>query len=140
MPETEREELVELLRGKGLTDETAEKVATELHEHDALAAHAEVEFGIDPEELTNPWHAAWASMVAFTLGALVPLLMIGLLPASVRVPLTVAVVAAALALTGAVSAHLGMSPKMRAVIRNVSGGLLAMGITYLVGMAFGTQV
>ncbi|QCC78813.1 VIT family protein [Nocardioides daphniae] len=140
MPETERNELARMLRDKGLSEATAQQVATEMHEHDALAAHAEIEFGIDPDELTNPWHAAWASMVAFTLGALVPLLVLALLPASVRLPLTVVVVAVALAVTGAVSAHLGFSPKLRAVMRNVVGGLLAMGITYLVGMLFGVTV
>lgn len=140
MPETELAELVEMLQEKGMTEATAEVVAEELTAHDALRAHAEIEFGIDPDELTNPWHAAWASMIAFTLGALVPLLVLALLPADVRLPLTVAVVAAALALTGATSAHLGYSPKMRAVLRNILGGLLAMGITYVVGMAFGTQL
>lgn len=140
MPETERNELVTMLRAKGMSEATAEQVATELTEHDALAAHAEIEFGIDPTELTNPWHAAWASMIAFTVGALIPLLVIALLPASVRVALTVVVVAGALLLTGAVSAHLGYSPKGRAMLRNVLGGLLAMGVTYLVGMAFGVAV
>lgn len=138
MPETEYSELVKMYESKGLTRETAEIVATELTEHDALRAHAEVEFGIDPDDLTNPWHAAWASMLSFTLGALIPLVVLALLPASIRIPLTVLVVALALAVTGAVSAHLGFSPKLRAVLRNVAGGLLAMGITYLIGMAFGT--
>lgn len=140
MPETEKAELVEMLREKGLTEATAAQVADELHANDPLAAHAEVEFGIDPDDLTNPWHAAWASMVAFTLGALVPLLVLAFMPASVRVASTVVVVAAALAVTGAVSAHLGFSPKGRAVVRTVAGGLLAMGVTYLVGMAFGTTI
>lgn len=140
MPETEEAELVEMLVDKGLSAETAEAAARELTEHDALRAHADVEFGIDPDTLTNPWQAAGASMLAFTLGALVPLLVLALLPAGVRLPLTVVVVAAALAVTGAVSAHLGFSPKLRAVLRNIIGGLLAMGITYLVGMAFGTQL
>ena len=140
MPETEEAELVEMLVDKGLSAETAEAAARELTEHDALRAHADVEFGIDPDTLTNPWQAAGASMLAFTLGALVPLLVLALLPAGVRVPLTVVVVATALAVTGAVSAHLGFSPKLRAVLRNIIGGLLAMGITYLVGMAFGTQL
>ena len=140
MPETEREELVEMLQEKGLSEATAEQVATELHQHDALAAHAEVEFGIDPDDLTNPWHAAWASMVAFTLGALVPLLVLAFVPASVRLPMTVLVVAVALAATGATSAHLGYSPKGRAILRNIVGGLLAMGITYAVGMLFGVTV
>lgn len=140
MPETEERELARMLRERGLTKATAEQAARELHEHDALAAHAEIEFGVDPDDLTNPWHAAWASMLAFTLGALVPLLVLALLPASVRVMSTVVVVTAALAATGAVSAHLGLSPKGRAVMRNIIGGLLAMGITYLVGMLFGVTV
>ena len=140
MPETEREELVQMLREKGLSPATSERVATELHAHDALAAHAEVEFGIDPDELTNPWHAAWASLLAFAVGALIPLIVVALLPASVRVASTVVVVAIALAISGASSAHLGLSPKGRAVLRNVTGGLLAMGVTYLVGMAFGVTV
>lgn len=139
MPETEREELVEMLRERGLTEQTADRVAAELHDHDALAAHAEIEFGIDPEALTNPWHAAWASMLAFTLGALIPLLLVALLPASIRVPSTVAVVAFALALTGFTSALLGYSPRARAMLRTVVGGLLAMGVTYLVGTIFGMQ-
>ena len=140
MPETELAELVDMLQQKGMSESTAQVVAEELTAHDALAAHAEFEFGIDPHALTNPWHAAWASMVAFTLGALVPLLVLAFVPADVRVPLTVAVVALALAVTGATSARLGYSPKVPAVLRNILGGLLAMGITYLVGMAFGTQL
>ncbi|MGN0065941.1 MAG: VIT family protein [Nocardioides sp.] len=140
MPETEFDELVTMYEEKGLSAETARRVAEELTEHDALRAHAEVEFGIDPDELTNPWHAAWASLVAFTVGALVPLLVLALLPASVRVPLTVVVVAVALAVTGAISAQLGFSNKPRAVLRNVTGGLLAMGVTYVIGMLFGTHI
>lgn len=140
MPETEMRELARLLEGKGLSEETASRVAEELTAHDALAAHAEIEFGIDPESLTNPWHAAWASMVAFTLGALLPLLMVAFVPADVRLLVTGAAVVAALALTGFASATLGYSPRPRAMVRNVLGGVLAMGITYLVGMAFGTQL
>ena len=60
----------------------------ELTAHDALGAHAEAELGIDPDDLTNPWHAAWASMVAFTVGALLPLLTIVLVPAGARVAVT----------------------------------------------------
>ena len=79
MPEEELAELAALYEARGLTPDLAHQVARELTEHDALAAHAEVELGIDPEELTNPWHAAWASMAAFTVGALLPLVAILLL-------------------------------------------------------------
>jgi len=140
MPQTEERELAAMYVEKGLSPETAEKVARELTEHDALRAHADIEFGIDPDNLTNPWHAAWASMVAFTIGALLPLLVVAFVPDGVRVLLTVLSVVAALALTGFVSARIGYSPRLPAVVRNVSGGLLAMGVTYLIGMLAGTQL
>ena len=138
MPETEERELARMYREKGLSVATARQVARELTAHDALRAHAEVEFGIDPDELTNPWHAAWASMIAFTVGALLPLLCIAFAPDSLRVWVTVAVVALALGLAGWLSARFGLSPRGRAVARNVGGGLLAMGVTYLIGTLVGT--
>ena len=140
MPQTEERELAAMYVEKGLSPETAEKVARELTEHDALRAHADIEFGIDPDNLTNPWHAAWASMLAFTIGALLPLLVVAFVPDGVRVLMTVLSVVAALALTGFVSARIGYSPRLPAVVRNVSGGLLAMGVTYLIGMLAGTQL
>ena len=140
MPETEERELAAMYVDKGLSAETAEKVARELTEHDALRAHADIEFGIDPDNLTNPWHAAWASMLAFTVGALLPLLIVAFVPDGYRVPVTVVSVVAALALTGFVSARIGYSPRLPAVLRNVSGGLLAMGVTYLIGMFAGVQL
>ena len=112
----------------------------ELTEHDALRAHADIEFGIDPDNLTNPWHAAWASMLAFTIGALLPLLIVAFVPDGVRMLVTVLSVVAALALTGFVSARIGYSPRLPAVVRNVSGGLLAMGVTYLIGTLAGTTL
>ncbi len=140
MPRTEERELAQMYVDKGLSVETAETVARELTEHDALRAHADVEFGIDPDRLTNPWHAAWASMIAFTVGALLPLLVVTFVPAEARIPVTVLSVMAALALTGFVSARIGLSPRLPAVLRNIAGGLLAMGVTYLIGMLAGTQL
>ncbi len=140
MPETEFRELAKMYERKGLSRETAKKVAQELTEHDALAAHADIEFGIDPENLTNAWHAAFASMVAFTIGGLLPLLVITLTPLDVRVWATVLTVALALAVAGVIQARLGFSPVRRAVARNVGGGLLAMIVTYAVGSLVGPLV
>ena len=139
-PEEELAELAFLYEQKGLSPDLAMRVAEELTEHDALAAHAEVELGIDPDNLTNPWHAAWASMIAFTIGALLPLLTISLTSTGARLWVTVSSVAAALAVTGYVSARLGEADVRRAVLRNVAGGLLAMLVTHLIGQAVGTQV
>ncbi|SDO58037.1 Predicted Fe2+/Mn2+ transporter, VIT1/CCC1 family [Pedococcus dokdonensis] len=140
MPQEELEELAQIYQDKGLTPELAAQVAQQLTDHDALGAHAEAELGIDPEELTNPWHAAWASMGSFTVGALLPLLAILLPPASARIAVTAVSVVVALAFTGWGSARLGQAPVRPAVLRNVAGGVLAMVVTYGIGALVGTQV
>lgn len=136
-PEAELIELTGLLEGKGLSREVAREAALQLTERDALRAHAEVELGIDPDELTNPWHAAGASCLAFTAGALLPLLAIVLPPSSLRLPVTVLSVLAALALTGWWSARLGAAAPAPAVLRNMGGGAAAMAVTYAVGQLLG---
>ena len=136
-PAEELQELAELYRAKGLSAPTAQLVAEELTAKDAFAAHADVELGIDPEALTNPWHAAISSAISFVLGAALPLLAIVIPPASVRVPLTFVVVVLALVLTGSISATVGGSGRRRAVRRIVLGGALAMIVTYSVGQLVG---
>ncbi|WP_188435315.1 VIT1/CCC1 transporter family protein [Microbacterium murale] len=138
MPDAELAELAGLYRDRGLSDETALKVAEELTAHDALAAHLEVELGIDQEDLVNPWHAALSSAIAFTLGALLPLLAILLPPPEWRVPVTFVAVLIALAVTGAVAARIGGSPPLRPSIRLVVGGALALAATWLIGTLLGT--
>ncbi len=135
-PHAELAELASLYRDKGLSHELAAQVAEQLTAHDALAAHAEAELGIDPESLTNPWHAAAASFLAFTAGAILPLLAI-LLPTAIRVPVTAAVVAACLIATGYAGARLGRAPARRPIARNLIGGALAMAVTYGIGTAIG---
>ena len=132
-PEAELEELAGLLRRRGLSRDVAMEAAVPLTERYALRAHARVELGIDPDRLTNPWHAAWASFLAFTAGALLPLLAMVLPPAEWRVTVTVVSVLAALALTGWSSARLGAAAPGRAMLRNVAGGALAMAVTYAAG-------
>ncbi|MFD7015600.1 VIT family protein [Streptomyces sp. NPDC059161] len=136
-PEAELAELTGLLEERGLSSELAREAAVQLTERDALRAHASVELGIDPDRLTNPWHAAWASFLAFTAGALLPLLAIVLPPASVRLYITVGSVLAALALTGWWSARLGAAPVGPALLRNMGGGAVAMGVTYAAGVLLG---
>ena len=137
LPDQELAELASLYEAKGLTPDLAHQVATQLTHHDALGAHAEAELGIDPDELVNPWHAAGASMGAFVLGALVPLLVMVLTAPSVRVWATAGAVVGALVLTGVLSARIGGARVLPAVVRVVSGGVLAMAITYAIGMLVG---
>ncbi|MFJ6580166.1 VIT family protein [Streptomyces sp. NPDC091368] len=136
-PEAELAELTDLLAARGLSREVAREAAEQLTARDALRAHARVELGIDPDALTNPWHAAGASFLAFTVGALLPLLAIVLPPASARLWVTVLSVLAALALTGWWSARLGSAPAGPAILRNVTGGALAMAVTYGAGSLLG---
>ncbi|WP_067848975.1 VIT1/CCC1 transporter family protein [Nocardia lijiangensis] len=135
-PEYELAELIDIYRAKGLSPETARTVAEELTAHDAFTAHAEAELGLNPRELTNPWQAAFSSAIAFTLGALLPLLAILLPPVTARIPVTVVAVLVALALTGSISAQLGGGERGRAVLRVVLGGALAMLVTYGIGQLF----
>ncbi|MFL2000772.1 VIT1/CCC1 transporter family protein [Microbacterium sp. A1-JK] len=138
MPEEELGELALMYRRRGLSEATAEQVARELTAHDALAAHLEVELHIDQDDLVSPWQAAASSALAFTVGALLPLLAI-LLPAPEwRVPVTAVAVLVALAITGTISARLGGSSAPRAVVRLVVGGALALAATYAIGALLGT--
>jgi vacuolar iron transporter family protein len=139
-PGAELDELANLYEAKGLSADTARAVAKELSDHDAFAAHADVELGIDPGDLTNPWQAASSSALSFTVGALLPLIAIVLPPMHLRVPVTVAAVLLALVVTGATSAVIGGAPMRRAVARNVFGGGLALAITYVIGHLVGAAV
>ncbi len=140
LPEEEHRELVGLLRRRGLSEGSAETVARELAEHDALGAHLQVELGIQQEDLANPWAAAGVSALAFALGALLPLVAILLPPDSVRVPVAFLAVLVGLLATGLLSAHLGSAPKGAAVVRLVLGGALAMAVTFGIGGLVGTAV
>ena len=139
-PGPEFNELTALYQAKGLSEQTARQVATELTAHDALAAHLDAELHIDPDDLANPIQAAAASAASFTVGALLPLIAILLPPAAWRVPVTIVAVLIALGIAGAVSARIGGSNARRAVIRVVIGGAIGLAFTYGVGHLFGTAI
>jgi VIT1/CCC1 family predicted Fe2+/Mn2+ transporter len=136
-PQAEVAELARIYQSKGLPPDLSRHVAEQLTARDPLGAHAEAELGIDPEQLARPGHAAFASFLSFMAGAVLPLLAITLVPVAARVPVTVIAVLAALAATGAASAALGRAPRRPAVLRNVIGGAVAMGVTYAVGTLIG---
>jgi VIT1/CCC1 family predicted Fe2+/Mn2+ transporter len=139
-PEEELDELVGLYEQKGLSHETAITVARELTAKDAYAAHIDIELGIDPDDLTNPWHAAIASTLAFTAGSLIPLLSVVLAPADIRIPVTFVAVIVALVITGTLSAYAGGANKTRATLRVLVGGILAMAVTYGIGHLVGLAI
>jgi vacuolar iron transporter family protein len=139
-PDAELDELAALYEARGLAADTARQAATELTAHDPLAAHAELELRLDPEQLTNPWLAAISSAVSFTIGALLPLIAILLPPASTRIAITVAAVLLALALTGWVAARLGGAKPLLPILRVTIGGALAMAITFGIGHLVGATI
>jgi vacuolar iron transporter family protein len=137
-PEFELKELAQIYESKGLSAHTAKQVAGELTEFGALDAHLEAELGISADNLTDPWRAAFASALAFICGAIIPLTMIIVPPANLKIPVTFLGVIVALIITGAVSAYIGESSKRRASIRLVLGGLFAMAVTFGIGSLFGS--
>jgi len=139
-PEEELAELAGYYEHRGLSPALARQVAEELTAKDALAAHAEVELKIDPEDFTSPWAAAVSSFVSFFLGALIPLVMILLPLDGLRVWVAAAAVVIGLFLTGLVSAVLGGAPRGPAILRNVLMGSATMAATYLIGHLFGVAV
>lgn len=140
MPMQELAELAELYRAKGLSAATAETVARELTAHDALAAHLEIELRIDRDDVVNPWQAAGASALSFVVGAVLPMLAILLPSPGWRIPTTFVAVLVALALTGWLSAWIGGSRPLRAMLRVTMGGALALAATWTIGAMLGVAV
>jgi VIT1/CCC1 family predicted Fe2+/Mn2+ transporter len=132
-PDAELDELTALYVARGLSPDLARQVADELTAHDALAAHAEAEYGITVSSRIAPLRDALAVSAAFAAGAVLPWLAIVLIPGPARAPVTFAVVLAALALTGWVSARLSQVQPVVPMVRTAIIGGLAMLITYVAG-------
>lgn len=139
-PEREVQQLARLFEQRGVEPRLAEEVSRQMSAKDALSVHARAELGIDPDAVTNPWAAALASLVAFTIGGLIPILAMLLSPGPAEIWISGAAVLVAMALTGAVSARLAQIPVGPSVFRNMAGGLLAMAVTYGVGNLAGTSL
>lgn len=139
-PEEEHEELVEILSDYGIPSHIAEDAARGIEANNPLSAHLRLELGIDGEDLTNPWAAAFSSAIAFILGAILP--MLGALlttPANGALVVTVVTILT-LALTGFVSARLSATHSGKAAIRLVIGGALGLAVSYGIGLLFGAAV
>jgi VIT1/CCC1 family predicted Fe2+/Mn2+ transporter len=135
-PDAELDELTGLYESRGLSADLARRVAIELTAHDALAAHAEAEYGITPASRAAPLRDALAVSAAFAAGAVLPWLAIVLIPGPSRAPVTFVIVLAALALTGWMAARISQVHPMVPMIRTASIGGLSMLITYLAGRLF----
>ena len=132
-PDAELDELTELYVARGLSRGLARQVAVELTAHDALAAHAEAEYGITSASLASPVRDALAVSVAFASGALLPWLAMALIPGPSRAAVTFVIVLAALALTGWVSARISDVRPVLPMVRTAGIGGLSMLITFFAG-------
>jgi VIT1/CCC1 family predicted Fe2+/Mn2+ transporter len=140
MPEKELEILSQIYEKRGLSQETAAKVAKELTQFDALGSHIRDELGITEINQAKPIQAAFASGAAFCLGGLLPLLVILLSPMNIMVYSLYSFTILALILLGFISARTGGSSIFKSILRIVVWGSLAMGISAAVGLLFGVAV
>lgn len=139
-PEGQIDQLAHMYEERGLHPATAHRVAVELTEADPLRAHLDVEYNLDPDDLNNPWAAAGASALAFSVGSLIPLLAALLAPTAWMPWPIVAATILALLLTGFVSARIGTSSKRAATLRVLLGGVVALAATWSIGLLLGTPV
>ena len=133
----EQAELAGMLRRRGVSAETAKQAAAEISAQPdkALAVHALEELGVNPSELPSPVVAAGASLTAFAVGAIVPLLPYALGFDSLGVALGLSAIAAIAG--GGIVARLTSRPFWRGAVRQLILGSFAAGVTYLIGLAVG---
>ena len=136
----EHRELANIYVQRGLDPDLAKKVADQLMAHDALAAHARDELGLNEIHTARPIQAALASALTFATGAALPLLAVLLAPTNWMIPIVVGTTLFFLALMGVIAARLGGASKWTGALRVTFWGLLAMLATALVGKLFGTNI
>lgn len=139
-PGPELRELVGIYMERGLDERLAHEVAEALMAKDALGTHLRDELGIDPHALARPWQAAITSALSFAFWALVPILALVVAPQAVRSVVISIVSLVSLGVLGAIGAHLGNAPKVRATLRVLVGGALAMALTAAIGRLVGGPV
>jgi VIT1/CCC1 family predicted Fe2+/Mn2+ transporter len=136
----ELHELAKIYEHRGVEPGLARLVAEQLMAHDELGAHMRDELGITEVALARPFQAAGTSAIAFTAGALLPLLAVTFAPASVRVIVTAAVALVALVGLGALSAYAGGARWTRAAARVVAWSSVAMAMTWGIGRLVNARV
>jgi VIT1/CCC1 family predicted Fe2+/Mn2+ transporter len=139
-PDSELEELVAIYEFRGLSPDLARKVAVELTEKDALAAHLRDEIGITDLSPPAPVQAAVVSALTFAVGAAAPLLVAMFAPMTGLVWSVGLATIVALAALGALGAQAGGAPRTRAAMRVVIWGVLAMAATSAIGALVGTTL
>ncbi|MES2446711.1 MAG: VIT family protein [Bacteroidota bacterium] len=140
MPEEELKILAQIYESRGLKKETALQVAIELTEKDALATHIRDELGINEISQAKPIQAAFASGASFTVGGILPLMVVLFAPVKGLEYWLYACTIVFLMILGTVAAKTGGSHIGKAVLRIAIWGTIAMGLSALVGYIFGVKI
>lgn len=140
MPEEELQILAQIYEKRGLTKATAQQVAIELTAKDALGAHVRDELGINEISQANPIQAALASGAAFTVGGILPLLVILWAPLKNIEYAMYGFTIIFLMILGTIAAKTGGSDIKKAILRITVWGTIAMGLSAGVGYLFGVHV
>ena len=140
MPKQELNILAQIYEKRGLKKETAMLVAIELTENDVLGTHIRDELGINEITQANPIQAAIASGAAFTVGGILPLLIVLFAPIKgIEYWLYIFTIIFLVAL-GAIAAKIGGSNIKKAITRITIWGTIAMVLSAFVGHLFGVNV
>lgn len=140
MPEEELHILAQIYEKRGLKRETAMQVAIELTEKDALAAHVRDELGINEFSQARPIQAAIASGAAFTVGGMLPLLVVLFATVKGLEYWLYGFTTIFLIILGATAARTGGSNIAKAVLRITIWGTIAMMLSALAGYIFGVNI
>lgn len=136
----ETEELAGIYVRRGLDAELAQQVARQLMAKDALGAHTRDELGISDVASARPLQAAFASALAFIVGAGLPLFSAWASPEQYLAQIVGATSLLFLVVLGGLAAHTGGAGIVRGITRVAFWGALAMAITAGVGRLFGVAV
>lgn len=126
--------LIQNYQTDGISEENAQLLAQQTMQKNALGETLHARYGINEDDFISPIEAAVASMMAFPLGAILPMVGMIFVPMTYRVGTTLIFLIFALVLTGYFSALYGNTPKKAMILRNVMMGLLTMSVTYLIGL------
>lgn len=141
-PHIEMMELALIYQSRGMDADRARELAeaTMQDEDLALETHAREELGIDPNELGSPIQAAVSSFLAFSVGAVIPLVpwFFGGGTGATVATLVVALLAAAI--VGFVVSRFTERHRGMTILRQIAFTAIPAAITYAVGSAVGVGV
>lgn len=141
-PDHERQELTDIYKRRGLTDDAAERLSTAMmkDDHIALEVHAREELGVDPTALGSPYAAAASSLVAFSIGGIIPLIPWFFAEGTLAVFISLSLAAITALGIGAIIGLTTGRSVVRSGLRQLAVAVFAGAATYAIGALLGVQV